>query len=645
MDSTMVLKHAQTDRLARRPSALWSTLLAVLSAVLLWTSPARAQTAASPSSAAQLEADALKLAGQALFVDHQQRNSAVALEKLERAIRLCADSCRPEVLAVLYRDRGVVYTSAQPSDYVAGMAAFRRAVELDPMLGLAPEYNTPLIRKAFAEARGFAHGGEALPKSKRVELRGDGSYVANTSLALEVHTSAEITHVQVHLKSKSMTTFEVVELTASGSDFRGEWPCSRVAESGARIDYYVVGTGYDDRLLGTLGSEATPLGLKLKRTADAPSACPAPVVVTAPVWKHSAPQEQVVFTPLPLYVEPPAGTQKVLLHYRAVHGEYKAVEMETMGAGFGFQLSCHAMGRTPGEFLYYFTALAADGSELASNGSPLAPYAVRIENEIETPAPSFPGQAPPHSCQTADDCPPEFPGCTTKDKPAPKTNVVEGPANNWLDLVASADFLALSSTGAACGGPAAPSYACYDSSGHETARQNVGINGNGLGSVTGGFSLATQRILLGYHRTLSDHFEAGVRLGLALGGGPDPNSGSGFTPVHGEARVAYAFKSRAEHARVAPLLEVAAGVAQVDASVSTSVLVAGSSGECPRGQRGCPLELDAWRRAGRAFASVGAGVSITTFDDQAVLVAVRGLMLFPTQGVGAALQLGYRLGF
>jgi hypothetical protein len=56
-------------------------------------------------------------------------------------------------------------------------------------------------------------------------------------------------------------------------------------------------------------------------------------------------------------------------------------------------------------------------------------------------------------------------------------------------------------------------------------------------------------------------------------------------------------------------------------------------------------DLDAWRRAGRAFGSLGAGLKLATFQDQSVLLSGRGVLYFPTQGFGAALQLGYRVGF
>jgi len=155
--------------------------------------------------------------------------------------------------------------------------------------------------------------------------------------------------------------------------------------------------------------------------------------------------------------------------------------------------------------------------------------------------------------------------------------------------------------------------------------------------VKAGFGFATQRILLGYDRALSDNFELGGRIGYAFGGGPDTASGATFFPIHAEIRPSLWFGSEPFlRTGIRPYLVAALGFAQVDASVSVEV-------QDPRFPNGKGT-LIAWKRSGKVFAGAGLGMLYAIGRNTGPFVEIRGQRLFPSSATAMTLQLGYAVG-
>jgi hypothetical protein len=130
-------------------------------------------------------------------------------------------------------------------------------------------------------------------------------------------------------------------------------------------------------------------------------------------FAHNAIAEQVVRTPIPIYVEY-SGTEamaKVIARYKGIGmSEWRVLELKKMGEnGYGGLVPC--LDVQSGKFQYFIQGLNAEKESIAEAGDRKNPYIVQVRSEITSESPHLPGQEPPKQCADTGDCPPDFPGC------------------------------------------------------------------------------------------------------------------------------------------------------------------------------------------------------------------------------------------
>lgn len=362
---------------------------------------------------------------------------------------------------------------------------------------------------------------------------------------------------------------------------------------------------------------------------------------------HTPPAEQAILHPVPLYAELPQGTTaaRVVLNYK-VFGttDWKTLAMKPAGTGYGALVPCADVGSLTGTLRYFIQAFDADSNPVSWSGTRDKPNSVAIKMEIQGEAPHLPGQAPPPRCEDVGDCPPEFPGCKApgadKDKPCegpdcPEQKPADTFKKNWVSLAVQQDFLFLSGQKASCSGVG--EYQCFRDTGEFYNRAPYDKSG---GEIAGGLGTSTTRILAGYDRVLW-RLTLGIRVGFAFGGGPQAPEGLAFLPVHAEGRVSYWF-GEGPFASAGPRFYVtlAGGLAQADSKVS--VIVYETEQDYVADRR---LVLDAWRKAGTGFLSLGGGFMYAITPRIGPYAEVKVIQLLGASTTGMGAQAGASFGF
>lgn len=306
-----------------------------------------------------------------------------------------------------------------------------------------------------------------------------------------------------------------------------------------------------------------------------------------------------------------------------------------MKGGWGIELPCLDLGTT-GKLSYYIDAYDASGAVVSSSGSREQPHEVAIVTDLAAEPPHLPGRAPPSQCSDASDCPPDFPGCESKDSLSKGDRKSSGPERrNWIGLGIQQDFLVLGGTKGVCDGAAG--YTCFRSN---DAYYDVTPLSTANGEVAGGVSIATTRLLLAYDRVIADNWTIGARAGYAFGGGPTAPGGSAFLPAHAELRGAYYFgKVPFERHGLRPFIQVSGGLAQIDTEISVKTYDDRQSFDSSK-----TTQLNAWRKSGTEFASLGGGVAYALASQHAIIAEVRFMQMFGLSGSGLSLDVGYAFG-
>ncbi len=392
---------------------------------------------------------------------------------------------------------------------------------------------------------------------------------------------------------------------------------------------------------------------------------------------HTAPAEQTSGTPLPLYVELPKSVSpaRITIKYKPPGADdFRALDLAPVGTGFGIEIPCDELGAL-GDFEYYFIALDTGDAAIATGGSRAQPFRVPMRKTISAEAPHLPGQVAPESC-SAPAPTPAAAAATPKEKPVlppcdsdreceegmrcnsdhkcewrPEEEEPAAPPppapvqRNWVGLAFVAD-LALVSGDDVCTKEAQSSrhFACFQSDG----TQYHGTPQPGRADfIKGGIVPATMRVVASYDRVVGANFTVGGRAGFAFNGGPKPDGGSAFFPLHLEARGAY-WLGADPFARKGfrPFVFAAFGMMQVDAKVGAQVYETDAA-LCPTaGTTGpCRNDLDAWRRSGNVFGAIGVGSAYAFTPNQAVVLDVRASQLFGAPGTVISPELGFQTGF
>lgn len=164
-------------------------------------------------------------------------------------------------------------------------------------------------------------------------------------------------------------------------------------------------------------------------------------------------------------------------------------------------------------------------------------------------------------------------------------------------------------------------------------------------TVSPGFTPATTRLLLGLDVVPIDPLALGFRLGYAFGGSPRTDGGHRFHSLHLEGRVSYWLGQAYPRHGIAPFAFAGGGVAEVDAHYPVDVKEDRSVPPPPE-QLDNPdrQTLDVYKKLGTGFGSVGLGGYYGFGPAGGILLAAKGMFLFPSSGFVAELELGYAVG-
>lgn len=417
---------------------------------------------------------------------------------------------------------------------------------------------------------------------------------------------------------------------------------------------------------------------------------------------HTAPTEQVVNTPIPLYLEPTdeAPLSKVTLRYKPFGAkQYKSVELKKVGKGFGGEIPCEDV-TTTGDVRYFFALTDENGEAVGTLGSTKEPFKITIKSEIEGDAPSLPGKKPPEQCREKADCPPGLPGCpaATGGKRGEKGwgssceetqqcqagliclngSCEEGKDDSSADAGATKkkfkhhtlalgvqlDALVIASKENVCSTPKAdePSnYVCFLAN---TSNQFNGTPAqvNTTNGIDGGFKLASTRILASYSYLFSQNIpiSVGVQLGWALGGSPTPGKenhdqvekarrflpAKSFLGFHGEVRGAYHFAgSTLDKLKFRPYAFLGFGVGQVNGGVPVQVCdtATGATGNACSSKdpaQGKRTVVDAYQITGLNFLDFGGGTTFGITPNFGFSAEVKFMLMLPTFGFVLAPTVG-----
>ena len=394
---------------------------------------------------------------------------------------------------------------------------------------------------------------------------------------------------------------------------------------------------------------------------------------------HTAPTEQAVLTPIPLYAEVPgvAGVAKVQARYKAAGAaNWKTVELKKYKNGYAGEISCFDVGSETGEMKYFLQAADSSGDVAATNGTRNAPHTVAIVTELSGEPPRLPGKPAPAQCAGAEgkkgkhgtkgygaacdnssEC---GEGLVCKAESGLCEQGAAGEAGimpvqpgvskkNWVSLAAQQDVLLYPARMNACSG--GNDINCYwgDNSYYNDTPSVIAGN-----EIKQGFVMATTRFMIGYDRLLGENVTIGMRWGFAIRGSPATPKGKTFQALHVEGRVAYWFGSAPfTRSGLRFYAQLSGGMAEVDAKMIIPVYNAANDyppgSADPQGNtqydQDDPDKIQAWKRTGNTFVAIGPGLMYAFGKNTGAFFEPKVMQMFGTPGTAISFQLGLAQGF
>jgi hypothetical protein len=549
---------------------------------------------------------------------------------LTGTIKACEDKCSPSVLGRAWMYVGIVRGSGK-GDQKGAIEAFKQALATDPNVKLDEALATPETKKAFGEAGGA--GGAPEPPEAPPKKGGTP-------------------------------------------------PPS--------------GGGEDEDVVGDM--ECTPEVREIQTRRKVPVSC--------------ASDEEAT---------------KIELFYK-VFGEdkWETLRMKKKGDFFQAEIPCTAT-KDAGKLKMYVRAKDAGGDTVDSWGSKRKPVEFDVVSKTEAEPPSFPDKDPPDRCPEQEICPPDLPGCGSGGgggrgdvgwggtcestsqcqsglfcqngacENAPSCDVDadctqgkcvsgtcdvgggDGPAGpykkNWFGIHVAHD-IAIVGGDDVCSrqSQADEGFACFQSGSDQQYGRPLTLEDPQPGvanKIATGFSppgSSTTRFLLSYERAFTPNITVGLRAGYAIGGGPAPEGGAAFLPVHGEVRGAYYFgKNALARKGFRPYVHVGGGMAQVDAKLEVTVrdcagmrpagtqvapvqatpeeyqaCVGGQ--QIPNNREAAPLTLDAYKKLGQGFGTAGGGIIYALTEKSGIQLNINIMIMLPSSGTVIEPSLGYVMG-
>jgi len=534
---------------------------------------------------------------------------------LTGTITACADKCSPAVLAKAWMYVGIVRGSGK-NDQAGAKEAFQKAFANDPAVKLDTQLATPETQKTFeglgapgAAAPAPASTPAAAAKPAANEDANDKGGLKCTPdvrelqtrrpIPLECSSDEEAAAMEIRYKAFGEEAWKSVKMKKVGEAFRGEVPCDATGTAGT-LKLYVRAKDASGETLDSFGSKAKPVEFTTSESSSAePPSYPGEPAPTRCLAKEECPPDF-----------PGCGAG-------ALHGNKEA------GA------SCQS-SRECKEGL------------LCNEGS------CEAAPSCETNADCSSGSCVDNKCTAGEEEPPQV-----------------SYKKNWVGLHFAQDIAIMGGTNV-CGADARTNqgYACY-----ESGSSDMPYNGDpypGAGIATGTV-LATQRLLLSFDHAFTGNLTIGARVGFAFGGGPPAGKapdrvnrggsapGTKFLPFHGELRAQYWFgKGVLGRKGLRPYVHVGGGIAQVDAKVKVKVAdcapdlpayEACTNGDSTFKGPTVPYELDAWRKMGQGFITIGGGAMYAFKENIGAQLNVNLMYMLPTSGPVIQPSLGVVYGF
>jgi hypothetical protein len=399
-------------------------------------------------------------------------------------------------------------------------------------------------------------------------------------------------------------------------------------------------------------------------------------------FTHTPAPEGLVRTQVPVYVEY-AGSEnivKVIVRYKGFGmTEFKPLQLSKAGNGWGAYVPCADVQQ--GNLQYYVQGFNDQNDPVATAGDRNNTYKVPIKTKIAGQPAALPGQPPPAQCADTGDCPPNFPGCKGQTHPGTKaegadceessecssgecknglcTAPAEGAGGTvkhrkiWLGasvaygfsvLQQGSDVCKLDSTGVPLNKPA---YYCVadgqDYPTRATSDQNNLLEPGKAGSIDGGFSPGSARIMFTFDLAPKPNYMIGARLGFVANNvypgqeaQKDAKSNEVLKRIHVEARFTYLF-GKDPLQRTAGYAFLGGGVSEFHGSVDVPVAESGA---------GQSRNVKAYLIGGPAFVTLGGGARFKLSPSAGLLLgprvdlAIGYVGLMPVFGLEGGVQFG-----
>lgn len=600
-----------------------------------------------------VERQAQALQKKAIEEDNLNVNYADAAKKLATAITRCdGDKCSATLKGALYRDLGaMLILNGQVDD---GRTAFSRALGFDSSLELDPAYKNPTLEGVWAEAKkkagvGGGGGGGATPPGgaggetvapaeggASQPAAGDfahvpaGAQLVRTPLPIyaEYLGTEKLLRVVVKYRGAGMTDWRPYELRKMESGYGGLIPCKDVAEGS--MQYYIQGYGSSDDPVASSGSRTKPYTVPIKTELTGP----------APTLPGQEAPRQCAETVSGGDCPP---------DFPGCHNPKKGAGDDCRRNGECDSGQC-ASGKC--------VEKKGEGEECDKDGE----CASGTCSDGKCTAPK---KGSDETCDTDDDC---SSGSCKDGKCAEVTSKKSRSAKApriWIGIGASLDVMSLPQANDVCKlklDMVTRAVTPSNSSGYQCADPNSGANFPGTNgtvndqiqmgapeqvgdSVGGGILPGNLRLMASFDYAVTMNVLLGARAGYVLFTDPASSPGPSFPPIHLEGRFTYLFGKDALASSIAPLIFVAAGASEFDASISVQVRLGQASG--PGGLPAGTRNENAWLTAGPFFGAVGVGVRFLASKGVAITAAAKGQGAFGGAAgslLGIAPELGLQFG-
>ncbi|HEY5372328.1 MAG TPA: hypothetical protein VIK01_01520 [Polyangiaceae bacterium] len=529
---------------------------------------------------------------------------------LTGTVNACGDKCSPAVIAKAWMYVGIVRGSGK-NDQAGAKAAFQKALATDPTVKLDTQLATPETQKTFSDLGG-AGGTPAptpspapAPAAPANEDSGDKGGLKCTpdvrelqtrrAIPMECTSDEEVASMELRYKPFGADAWKSVKMKKVGEGFQGEVPCDATGSAGT-LKVYVRAKDAAGESVDSFGSKAKPIEFAASETStEAPPAYPG---AEAPV--RCEPKEEC----------PP---------------DFPGCASSSKRGNKDWGVACD-------------NSTECKEGLLCNDGTCEAAPACETNADCES------GSCVDKKCSVGDES-----GSATS----------HAFKKNWLGLHFAQD-IAIFGGSNVCSSDARANqgYACYDRGSTSSPYNGDPYPGAGIGSGT---VLATQRLLVSFDRAFSPNITLGGRLGFAFGGGPPagkdpttnpPTPGAKFLPLHLEARLSYWFgKGALGKKGLRPYVHAGGGLAQVDGKVKIVVadcpqmLDNPSYAKCMNGDptykttgpvtttSGVNVKpLDAWRKMGQGFITVGGGLVYAFKENLGAQLNVNLMYMLPTSG-------------